>query len=460
MNILKVENLFVYKEKKKILESINFSLKLGEVLGIIGESGGGKTTLVSCILKNLNEKWSIDGQIKIRFENIALIPQDYSNSLNPLMKIKSHFYELMSKLNPIEKKEKTLELLSLVKIDNPHDVLELYPHQLSGGMLQRINIALALLVDAELIIADEFTSNLDSDTQKKILRIFKELIIERNKTVILISHDLKIIKELADTVCVINKGKIVEYNKKERLLSSPENDYTKYLIQNSKFFNSFKKEVYSTEEIIKIDGIYKRYNNKEILNNISFTVYKNQSIGIMGSSGSGKTTLARIITGIEIPDSGDVFFYGAPITKRLISKNGDRFHIIFQNSKDALNPYRKIKNILFDVNTNLYEIENILKEVDLTSDILYKYPRQLSGGQAQRVCIARGLLSYAELLVLDEPTSNLDKITEKQILNLLKKIKMKRNITYLLISHDLDVIENFCDRVLFLNQGKINEKTL
>lgn len=450
MEILKIEDYSLEIKNKKILKSINLSLESGKVLGIVGKSGSGKTTLISAILNILGDNWIKMGRLEVRTDEIALIPQNFNSAFNPLMKIKNHLYELMGNIPKREKKEKAIEVLNKVKIVNPELVLNLYPHELSGGMLQRINIAFALIMDSKLIIADEFTSSLDTIIQDEILKLLYEIQKKEKKTMIIISHDIKVISELSDEICVINKGEIVEYGKREEVLFSPEKEYTKKLI--SEDFQKYKKDRVQEEKkvLVEIKNLYKNYGEKRVLTDVNLDIFEKSSMGIVGESGNGKSTLAKILLGIEKFDKGEIN-YSEDIKKNSVQ-------IIFQNTLGSLNPYRKIKKILSDVTTDRNKMIEILKEVGLDEDSLEKYPKQFSGGQVQRICIARALLSEPKLLVLDEPTSSLDKTTQIQILNLLKKIRKDKDISYLIISHNLEVIESLCDTIIVMYQGEVVEK--
>lgn len=458
MEILKIENLSVCIKEKKILNSINLILEEGRVLGIVGKSGSGKTTLISSILNILDKKWSIEGKLELNIDKVALIPQDFNSAFNPLMKIKSHLYELMENISYSEKKSKAIKILKRVKINNPETVLNLYPYELSGGMLQRINIAFALLMESKLIIADEFTSSLDTITQNEILKLLYDIQKKEKKTMIIISHDLKVISDLSDDICVMKNGEIVEYGRKDEVLFSPKNEYTKKLLHNKFLKNDLNLEKLDKKILLSVENLYKSYGDKEVLKDINFKILEDSSIGIIGESGNGKTTLAKVLVGLEKQDRGEIYLHNKLLNKEFFKNNRNMIQIIFQNSVGALNPYRKIKNILGDVTKDIDKISKILLEVGLEKESLEKYPKQFSGGQVQRICIARALLSEPKLLILDEPTSSLDKSTQIQILNLLKKIKVEKNISYLIISHNLEVIESLCDSILVIYRGEIIER--
>lgn len=277
-------------------------------MGIIGESGSGKSTLVNSLLNLLEGNWRKEGIIEVNTSNLALIPQDYYSTFNPLMKIKEHLYEIIPKEFKRVKQEKALEILKRVEIENPLKVLELYPHELSGGMLQRVNIALALLNKCELIIADECTSSLDSMTQSGILKLLKSLKDQEGETIILVSHDLNVIKELADEICVMYRGEIIEYGRKDSVLFSPKMDYTRELIKSSSLMKKLDLNQRGGETLLKVNNLYKRYSGNMVLKNINFDILKNQSVGVVGKSGSGKSTLAKILVGIEEKTEGEILF--------------------------------------------------------------------------------------------------------------------------------------------------------
>lgn len=456
MKILEVKDLSVYVRDKKILSSLNFYVGRGERFGIVGESGTGKSTLINTISSFLDENWRKDGCMELRCKKLALISQDYYANFNPMMKIGSHFYELMGKNSRTEKKRVAISFLEKVAIDNPEKVLESYSFELSGGMLQRINIALALLIDADLIIADEITSSLDSYTQREVIGVLDSVITSEKKSLIIVSHDFKLLEELkVDRVAIMYKGEILECGKSEDILFSPQSQYGKTLIEANLKKTQISTTVTTDNLLLRVSNLYKNYGDRTILKNINFSLHSNQSIGILGKSGSGKSTLARIIVGLEKQERGDIYYRGEFLDERSYEKYRRKIQIIFQNSREALNPYRKIKDILKDANSDEKKIEKVLDEVGLPYESLDKYPRQFSGGQIQRICIARALLSAPEILILDEPTSSLDKATQWQILHLLKKLKENKKISYILISHNLEVIKYICDLGIIINRGEI-----
>lgn len=462
-NILEIKNVSVCLEDKIILNKINLNLVKGEVLGIVGESGSGKTTLMNTLVGLLDKKWKVEGEINLFTEKLGLIPQNYYSSFNPMMRISSHFFELMPKEDKTIKREQTISLLKKVAIDNPERVLELYPFQLSGGMLQRINIALSLLVGAELIIADEATSSLDIATQNEIIELLKRINISEKKTIIVVSHDLEVIKKLANKIAVIYKGEIIECKDSYTLFSSPEKEYTRLLLSTlSKPTDKKRSEKFDSKENVLLEArdISKAYGKKEILKAVNLKVYTGKNLGILGKSGSGKSTLARIIVGLEKQSEGEVYLNGELLDELGFKKYRKKIQIVFQDGKGSLNPYRDIKSILLDVERDIIKIEGILGDVALSKDILDKYPRQLSGGQAQRICIARALLANPDILILDEPTSSLDKVIQIEVLKLLGSIGTRNRVTYIMISHDIGAIKELCEEIVFLSNGILVNKKI
>ena len=535
MSFLEVKNLnIIYPTRKEIIvasENVNFSLERGEILGIVGESGSGKSTVANAIINLIDSPGKItDGSIKIenievcnnekiikklRGKNIGFVFQDPQTSLNPLFKIKDQLIETIQThldLNYKEALNKSIQLLNEVGIEDAEKRIEDYPHQFSGGMRQRVVIALAISCEPDLIIADEPTTALDVSIQHQILKLLKNLTIKRNLAVIIITHDMGVIAETTDRVIVMRYGKIVEQGKTLDILTNPQSNECKSLVMSvpptNKKIHRFKllnpeggkikdsslnltnniiknwavREI-SHEKLLDFRNITKIFDGQSLirseklsdklkaLDNVSFDIFEGESFGLVGESGSGKSTIAKIITSLVKPTKGQVFFEDISLhnSKNKIIKNKYRGQIqmIFQDPYSSLNPRFKVKDIIaepikfFQRNLDKDSINNSINDlidiVGMSRQSLDRYPHEFSGGQRQRISIARALATRPRLLICDEPTSALDVSIQAQVLNLLKDLQEQLNLTILFISHDLPVVRQMCDRIAVLKSGKVCE---
>jgi len=535
MSFLEINNLDIqYKTRKETINAsrnVTFNLERGEILGIVGESGSGKSTVANAIINLIDKPGKItNGSIKldnieccnnekiiqtIRGNKIGFVFQDPQTSLNPLFKIEDQLIETIQthlKLNYYDAKKRSIELLHEVGIENPEKRINEYPHQFSGGMRQRVVIALALCCEPDLIIADEPTTSLDVSIQFQILKLLKDLTIQRNLGVILITHDMGVIAETTNRVVVMRYGKVVEQGKTSDVLSNPQSNECKSLVMSvpptNKKIERFKlispdggeitnesstltnsiiqnwavRET-SYEKLLDFKNVTKIFDEqlflrskKEInklkaLENVSFQIFEGESFGLVGESGSGKSTIAKIITSLIKPTSGEVFFENVslydPKNKKIKNKYRGQIQMIFQDPYSSLNPRFKVKDIIAEpikffqkgisnktIQKNIYDLIDI---VGMSRQSLERYPHEFSGGQRQRISIARALATRPRLLICDEPTSALDVSIQAQILNLLKDLQEELNLTILFISHDLPVVRQMCDRIAVLKNGNLCE---
>ena len=538
MSFLEVKNLNIsYQTRKETIvasKDVNFSLERGEILGIVGESGSGKSTIANAIINLIDPPGEItNGSIKIenqeicnneeiiqkaRGKKIGFIFQDPQTSLNPLFKIKDQLIETIQThldLNYEQALNKSIQLLKEVGIENAENRIEDYPHQFSGGMRQRVVIALAISCEPDLIIADEPTTALDVSIQHQILKLLKNLTVKRNLAVMIITHDMGVIAETTDRVIVMRYGKIVEQGKTSEILSNPQSNECKSLVMSvpptNKKIDRFKllspdggeisdnslnltnniienwavRKV-SHEKLLDFKNITKIFDGQSIiistkeddkikaLNDVSFQIYEGESFGLVGESGSGKSTIAKIITSLVKPTNGQVFFEDVslhdPKNKIIKNKYRGQIQMIFQDPYSSLNPRFKVKDIIaepikfFQKGIDKISIKNHINDlidiVGMTRQSLDRYPHEFSGGQRQRISIARALATRPRLLICDEPTSALDVSIQAQVLNLLKDLQEQLNLTILFISHDLPVVRQMCDRIAVLKNGilcEINE---
>ena len=535
MTFLKINNLDIeYQTRKETINAsrnVSFTLERGEIIGIVGESGSGKSTVANAIINLIDKPGKItNGSIlldetelcnneevvrTIRGKKIGFIFQDPQTSLNPLFTIKDQLVETIQTHTDLDYNkalEKSIKLLTEVGIENPHKRINDYPHQFSGGMRQRVVIALAISCEPDLLIADEPTTALDVSIQFKILNLLKKLTLDRNLGVLIITHDIGVIAEITDKVIIMRYGKIVEYGKTHQVLSKPASIECKSLVMSvppaNKKIDRFKLFSPEGEQIIDTslnltNNIIKNWkirdlSNKKLLDfinvtkvfdgikilstkdaddkiqaldNVSFSIFEGESFGLVGESGSGKSTIAKIISGLLPPSKGEVKFENTslfdPKNKLKIKKFRGQIQMIFQDPYSSLNPRFNIKDIIsepikfFQKNIDHYSLDqnvnDLIDIVGISRTSLERFPHEFSGGQRQRISIARALATKPRLLICDEPTSALDVTIQAQVLNLLKDLQEQLNLTILFISHDLPVIRQMCDRVAILKKGCICE---
>jgi peptide/nickel transport system ATP-binding protein len=513
------------------VRDVSITLNPGEVLGIVGESGAGKSTIGNAIinlidppgkiingeilfqdqnLRNLNDQ----EMLNIRGHKIGMIFQDPQTSLNPLMTIGAQLLETINttkKLFGKEAREKAIDLLQSVGIDQPEARMKAYPHQFSGGMRQRVVIALALAGDPDLIIADEPTTALDVSTQAQILDLIKAICKKRKLGVIIITHDIGVISNIAHRVAVMFNGSVVETGDVNQILSFPDHEYTKSLIaavpsgkvkverftsidyieggaQTQKRIDvkehwlgerlvDTKSEIAISVEDLNKEFVLKKAmfksnrSNLQAVKDVSFTIKTGETFGLVGESGSGKSTVARLIAGLLRIDKGTVKLFDKDVTNKFKDKEvvatQRSLQMIFQDPFSSLNARMSVEDIVaepiryYKTATSNRQVKQIVRDlldhVGLGTKAMIKYPHEFSGGQRQRISIARALASRPKILICDEPTSALDVSVQAHILNLLKDLQDELNLTMLFISHDLPVIHQMCDRVAVMRQGSICE---
>ena len=528
MSFLKINNLSVdYKMRKETVyaaKNFNIEVNKGEILGLVGESGSGKSTVGNAIINLIDEPGKVssgsvilgdlnihensESIIKYRGNKIGLIFQDPQTSLNPILTVGEQLIETIQthlNLNKEGAKNKSINLLKEVGIKDAEIRFNDYPHQFSGGMRQRVVISLALCCEPELLIADEPTTALDVSIQSQILDLIKKLTKERNLAVILITHDMGVIAETANRVAVMKSGNLVEIGETKKILTTPQQSYTKSLVSsvpptnkkisrfiivekenknkenNIKILNRWTKREIINQDLVQVKNLNKSFddnfftenskNSVLAVNNVSFEIKEGESFGLVGESGSGKSTIAKMIVNLFKPSSGDIFFDSTCITKinnrSELMKFRKQMQMIFQDPYSSLNGRLKVKDIIAEPITlhnpsisnsdlNNY-VNDLLDSVEMTQKSADRYPHEFSGGQRQRISIARALATQPRLLVCDEPTSALDVSIQAQILNLLKDLQEQLNLTILFISHDLPVVRQMCDRIGVLKDGKLCE---
>lgn len=494
MSILQAENLQIFVENNRsVVNNINLSLNQGEILGIVGESGSGKSlTALSLLgLKKCAKHSSIKilGQEmngateeewrQIRGNKIGFIFQEPMSSLNPLHKIGHQIAENIIIHNNIPQKQaikKAQELLKLVGIQNAKERINAYPFELSGGQRQRVMIAMAIANNPNILIADEPTTALDVTVQAQIIDLLLDLRKKMNMAIIFISHDLSLIKKIADNVIVMKDGNIVEYGDTNTIFNHPEKDYTKTLINSINKLNFDKKisnNIIFQAQNINVSFVLKKNlfgrptSQIVAVNNISFNLSKGETLGIVGESGSGKTTLGLSIVGLN-NYKGKFLYQNQEINNKNRRYLRQQIQMVFQDPYNSLNPRLTVLDIVGEgLRANFPELNkeqrknkvlSAIMEVGLNTDDLNKYPHQFSGGQRQRIAIARALVLEPKLIILDEPTSALDVSIQAQVLTLLKQIQTKRHISYIFISHDIKAVRALSDNIIVMKDGKIVEQ--
>ena len=512
--MLQVRNLTVKflseKDENEVVKNISFNLKENKILGIVGESGSGKSVTSLAVLGLLPKNTIQEGTIffdeknlltisdkefqQIRGNKIAMIFQEPMSSLNPTLTCGSQVAEVLKQHTGLNKKEIYQEVISLfqkVKLPLPDRIFNSYPHQISGGQKQRVMIAIAIACKPDLLIADEPTTALDVTVQKEIILLLKELQKENKMSILLISHDLSLVSEIADNVIILFKGKIVEKGITTDIFHSPQHNYTKGLINSKPNLNqrlkklptvedfiknkistdvytkkerdAYHRKIYELKPLLEIVDLKKYFNTSvgftkkpfiKAVDAISFKLYEGETLGLVGESGCGKTTLGRAIMQLEKITSGKIFYKGRDIThlsKTALQNLRKEIQIIFQDPFSSLNPRISIGNAILepmnvhgvlsnDKERKTYVIE-LLKKVGLEEEHFNKYPHEFSGGQRQRIGIARAIALKPKIIICDESVSALDVSVQAQVLNLLNELKSTFNFSYIFISHDLSVVK-------------------
>jgi len=508
--LLSIKKLTIKIGDQIILSNVSFDLKKNEVLGLVGESGSGKSfTALSVLdlihLKNLKtegeiifngrelNKLSKKEYQKIRGKEISMIFQEPMSSLNPTMKCGDQISEIIINHEKQSKKiakKRSIELIKKVQLKNPKLVFEKYPFQLSGGQQQRIMIAIAIACKPKLLIADEPTTSLDSLVRNDIISLIKSLQNEYSMSVLFISHDLKLVSKFVDNLIVLKNGIIIEKGVSSQIFNSPKENYTKHLINSSppknnrpnRLITSINKKnkiiskeeradhhlkIYNKNPLLKINNLTVFYKNNQILKDISFDLYKGETLGIIGESGSGKSTIAKSILGLIKINNGKILFKNQNTNDISNSIFRKKVQLIFQDPYSSLNSEISIGKSIIEpmiahkIFNSKHEMKcraiELLNQVGLSESDFKKFPNQFSGGQRQRIVIARALALNPEIIICDESVSALDVSIQAQILNLLSDLKEKYLFTFLFISHDMSVIKYFTDRLIVLKKGQIIE---
>ncbi|OZI80179.1 dipeptide ABC transporter ATP-binding protein [Bordetella genomosp. 6] len=515
------------------VDGVSLSLEKGEILGVVGESGAGKSTIGNAVIGLLEAPGRLAGgevllegrridtlsnaeQRKVRGRRIGMIFQDPLTSLDPLQTVESQLVETMQvhlDLNHEQARKRAVDLLRQVGIDEPELRVKQYPHQFSGGMRQRVVIALALSCGPEVIIADEPTTALDVSIQAQILDLLRKLCREKQVGMIIITHDMGVIADVTDRVAVLYRGKLVEQGPTAKILGNPDHPYTRSLIsavprpdvklrrfpvvtyiedvkhptveldiathwlgQRREFARRAEGPLVQVEDlgmrfVLRNAFLARNRRTLDAVKQADLSINEGEVFGLVGESGSGKSTVARLIAGLYTPTSGRVLFNGVDLTGLKDEKRMNAFRrqiqMVFQDPYSSLNPRMRVQEIVAEPIRfhRLAEgeaqtrrvVADLLDVVGLGASAAQRYPHEFSGGQRQRICIARALATRPRFLICDEPTSALDVSIQAQILNLLKDLQEQLGLTMLFISHDLPVIRQMCDRVGVMLHGELLE---
>lgn len=501
--LLSVTDLRVDYGAKRAVDGVSFTVGAGEIVALIGQSGSGKTTIAKAVLGLLQGTPSIGGTADFQGKellglrepsrrqllgaNIGFVPQDPTNSLNPVRTIGSQAREALHRAdvtvsNDAHAQQLAEEAFAEVGLPEPERVFRSYPHQLSGGQLQRVLIALALLPKPDLLIADEPTSALDVTVQRLILDVLIRLRDEHGTAILLITHDLAIAGERADSLIVLNQGAVQEAGAAQEIFTAPQAQYTQRLLAdvpglNPERYDSHRRRRPRPEPesapAVEFREVAKTFSTRgrsvTALESLSFVIPQGTTHALVGESGSGKSTASRLLLGLEAPDSGSVLLHGQDISgrsQRELRTVRRNLQLVYQNPFTSLDPAMTVARTVeeplarYRIGTRgerRAKVAEVLSSIGLDTSFLTRRPHELSGGQRQRVAIARALVLQPRVLVLDEPTSALDVSVQAEILELLFTLQVDHGLSYLFVSHDLGVVRQLADTVTVLRQGTVPE---
>ncbi len=469
-----------------IVDGVSFDLQKGKVLGLIGESGAGKSTIgLSALAYGRGGAEITGGEVllegkdilplgkggirQIRGARVCYVAQSAAAAFNPAHKLGDQVIEASVKhglMTKDEARKRALYLFQVLGLPNPESFGDRFPHQVSGGQLQRAMTAMALCSNPSLIVFDEPTTALDVTTQIDVLAAIKHAIEETHTAALYITHDLAVVAQISDDIMVLRHGKTVEYGSVQQIIEQPRQDYTRALVNVRQAARAEAPDQSGT--LLKVENVSAEYSNGfKVLHDVSLHVPKGQTLAVVGESGSGKSTLARVITGLLPPNAGRVIFDGKPLTPDLKKRSNDdlrRIQLIYQMADTAMNPRQTVRDIIGRPLTFYYglrgakktaRVKELLDQIEMGNGFIDRYPAELSGGQKQRVAIARALAAKPELILCDEPTSALDPLVAEGILKLLLRLQEEEQLSYIFITHDIAIVRAIADSVAVMHRGKL-----
>ncbi|EJC83170.1 ATPase component of various ABC-type transport systems with duplicated ATPase domain [Rhizobium leguminosarum bv. trifolii WSM2297] len=469
-----------------IVDGVSFDLQKGKVLGLIGESGAGKSTIgLSALAYGRGGAEITGGEVlldgtdilalgtngirKIRGARVCYVAQSAAAAFNPAHRLGDQVIEASLKhglMSKDEARKRALYLFRVLGLPNPETFGERFAHQVSGGQLQRAMTAMALCSNPELIVFDEPTTALDVTTQIDVLAAIKHAIEETHTAALYITHDLAVVAQISDDIMVLRHGRQVEYGSVQQIIEAPRQDYTRALVNVRQAYREEAAD--QSAALLKVENVSAEYSNGfKVLHDVSLHVPKGQTLAVVGESGSGKSTLARVITGLLPPSNGCIVFDGKPLMPALKSRPNDdlrRIQLIYQMADTAMNPRQTVRDIIGRPLTFYYglrgaqktaRVKELLDQIEMGNGFVDRYPAELSGGQKQRVAIARALAAKPEIILCDEPTSALDPLVAEGILKLLLRLQQEEQLSYVFITHDIAIVRAIADSVAVMHRGKL-----
>ncbi|PSJ60935.1 ABC transporter ATP-binding protein [Pseudaminobacter soli (ex Li et al. 2025)] len=468
-----------------LVDDVSFDVSKGKVLGLIGESGAGKSTIgLTALAYGRGGVCMTGGQVlldgediskldtrgirSVRGARVAYVAQSAAAAFNPAHKLGRQVIEAAFRhgiMTREEARKRAVYLFGVLGLPDPENFGERYPHQVSGGQLQRAMTAMALCANPELIVFDEPTTALDVTTQIEVLAAIKHAIAETNTAALYITHDLAVVAQISDDIMVLRHGKMVEYGPTRQIIEAPREEYTRALVSIRQTSREAARP--DGDVLLNIEGLTAGYSDVDVLQDISLSLPKGQTFAVVGESGSGKSTLARVITGLLPPRTGTIAFNGTPLPPARKDRSREqlrRIQMIYQMADTAMNPRQKIRDIIGRPLTLYFgtrgqaktgRVKELLEQIEMGPQFLDRYPAELSGGQKQRVAIARALAAKPELILCDEPTSALDPLVAEGILKLLLRLQEETAVSYLFITHDIAIVRAIADRVAVMHRGRV-----
>jgi len=504
--VLHIDNLTVGltdAPARQVVRDISFSVQPGETVCVVGESGSGKSVTAFSVMGLLPPESLRPTAGKILLDNedvlaatperlralratrMAMIFQEPMTALNPVETVGQQIEEVLAihrpQLSRRERRQRVMDMLASVHLPDPPRIYASYPHQLSGGQRQRVVICMALILEPRLLIADEPTTALDVTTQKQILTLIRELQEQHHTAVLFITHDFGVVAEIADRVVVMNQGQVVEVGECRQILANPKEDYTRMLVSSVPSLVPEARAANTDAIVLDVEGLSKTYSERRFLAparevaaavDVALSVRRGEILGIVGESGSGKSTVARCIVRLQDPTSGQIRIHNkagatdiATLSAATLRPMRQRVQIVFQDPYRSLNPRVKVGDSIIEGLRNygtapdaaMARAAELMDLVGLDASVLQRYPHQFSGGQRQRLCIARALALEPDILVADEAVSALDVSVQAQVLRLIDDIRVRTGVAILFITHDLRVAAQICDTIMVMQQGRIVE---